>query len=606
MKTKVILCTLAAAALTTVTALPGDACTNVIVTRGASADGSGLVSYAADSHWLYGELYFRPAADWKAGSMRKVYDWDSARYLGDIDEIAHTYKRVGNMNEHQLIIAETTFGGREELHDKYGGIDYGSLIYIALERCKTAREAIECITSLANEYGYYSEGESFSIVDKEEAWILEMIGKGTVMRNGKNMNKGVVWVARRIPDGMISAHANQARITTFPLQDPDNCLYSKDVISFARRMGYFEGEDADFSFADAYAPLDFGAMRGCDARVWSAFNILSNGWFTYEDEQTGRMVTKDAFTFVDYALGHNPKNRLPLWIQPAKKLTVKDIADVMRDHYEGTPLDMTSDIGAGGNALPYRWRPMTFEYEGKTYTNDRAIATQQTGFWFVAQSRGAFPDVIGGIIWFGTDDAATSYLTPIYANVTKVPKCFEEGNGDLITYSETSSFWANNRITNDCYRMYNQMAPFVREKIDKFENDQLKRIRQIDNEALDLYAKVADKEMQKAEKKGYNYNPKEDTGDVFANVKRHLTKYSVDTAQEQFKVWKELETTMLIKFIDGNVKAQNADGTFKHSDLSVHIPEGLTQPGYTDLWKQGVATSYGEVLEVVPVEQEAE
>ncbi|MBQ1649382.1 MAG: C69 family dipeptidase, partial [Bacteroidales bacterium] len=378
-------------------------------------------------------------------------------------------------------------------------------------------------------------------------------------------------------------------------------IASKAVIFYAKTpMSYFEGEDADFSFADAYAPLDFGAMRGCEARVWSAFNILSNGWFTYEDEATGRMVTKDAFTFVDYALGHNPKNRLPLWIQPAKKLTVKDIADVMRDHFEGTPLDMTSDIGAGGNALPYRWRPMTFTYEGKTYTNERAIATQQTGFWFVGQSRGAFPDVIGGILWFGTDDAATSYLTPIYTSTNKVPKCFEVGNGDLITYSPTSSFWTNNRITNDCYRMYDQMAPFVREKIDKFENDQLKRIRQVDNEALDLYAKAADKEMQKAEKKGYNYNPKEDTGDIFASVKRLLTKYSVDTAQDQFNVWKELETTMLVKFIDGNVKAQNADGSFKHSDQSEHIPDGLTQPGYTELWKQAVATSYGEVLEVVP------
>ncbi len=602
MKLKALLGTAALSAWAMTLSLPTDACTNVIVTRGASADGSGMVSYAADSHMLFGELYFRPAANWKVGAMRKVYDWDSGRYLGDIEEIAHTYKRVGNMNEHQLIIGETTFGGREELADKYGGIDYGSLIYIALERCKTAREAIECMTSLANEYGYYSEGESFSIVDKEEAWILEMIGKGTVMRNGKNLNKGVVWVARRIPDGMICAHANQARITTFPLNDPDNCLYAKDVITFARRQGYFEGEDDEFSFADAYCPLDFSGMRGCEARVWSAFNLLSNGWFTYEDE-TGRLVTKDAYSFVDYAMGHNPKNRMPLWIQPAKKLTVKDIADVMRDHYEGTPMDMTSDIGAGGNALPYRWRPMTFQHEGKTYTNERAIATQQTGFWFVGQSRGAYPDVIGGILWFGTDDAATSYLTPIYTNTTRIPRCFEEGNGDLLTYSPTSSFWVNNRITNDCYRMYNIMAPFVREKIDKFENDQLKAIRQVDNEALDLYAKAADREMQKAEKKGYNYDPKEDTGDIFNAVKRHLTQYSVETAQAQFKDWKELETIMLVKFIDGNVKAQNADGSFKHSDLSVHIPEGLEQPGYTDVWKQTVANTYGEILEVVPTEE---
>ena len=602
MNGKAILCSLTLSSLFLTVSAPTDACTNIIVTRGASADGSCLISYAADSHTLYGELYFRDAADWKEGALRKIFDWDSGRYLGDIPEVAHTYKRVGNMNEHQLIIAETTFGGRPELQDRYGGIDYGSLIYVALERCKTAREAIACITGLADEFGYYSSGESFSIADKEEAWILEMIGKGTLMKNGRNLNKGVVWVARRIPDGMICAHANQARITTFPLDDPDNCLYSKDVISFARQKGYFEGSDADFSFADAYCPLDFGGMRSCDARVWSAFNILSNGWLTFEDETTGRIVTRDAYNYIDYAMGHNPKNRIPLWIQAPKKLTVKDVADAMRDHYEGTPMDMTSDIGAGGNALPYRWRPMSFEYEGKEYVNERAIATQQTGFWFVGQSRSAFPDVIGGIIWFGTDDAATSYLTPVYTNVTRVPRCFEPGNGDLLTYSETSSFWSNNRIANDCYRMYNLMAPFVREKIDSFENDQLKKIREIDNQALDIYARAADKEMQKAEKQGYSYNPKEDTGDVFSGVKRHLTRYSVETAQEQFRAWKELEKTLLVKFIDGNVKAQNPDGTFKHSDLSVHLPDSMEQPGYTEAWKQAVARMAGETLEVVETE----
>ncbi|MBO6082700.1 MAG: C69 family dipeptidase [Bacteroidales bacterium] len=601
MKGKAILCTFALSLLAISAGNQADACTNIIVTRGASADGSLMVSYAADSHLLYGELYFQEAKDWKEGDMRKVYDWDTGRYLGDIEQVAHTYKRIGNMNEHQLIIGETTFGGREELADRFGIVDYGSLIYIALERCKTAREAIECMTALANEYGYYSEGESFSIVDKEEAWILEMIGKGVLLKNGRNINKGVVWVARRIPDGMISGHANQARITTFPLMDPDNCLYAPDVISFARQKGYFEGEDADFSFADAYCPLDFGGMRACDARVWSAFNILSDGWFTYEDE-TGRIVTREAFSFLDYAMGHNPSNRLPLWIEPHRKLTVKDIADAMRDHYEGTPLDMTSDIGAGGNALPYRWRPMNFSDGEKTYVNERAIATQQTGFWFVGQSRGAYPDVIGGLLWFGTDDAATSYLTPIYSSSNRVPNCFAEGNGDLLTYSATSSFWSNNRIANDCYRMYNQMAPYVRERIDAFENEQIERVKEIDREALNQYAAIADKEVEKAEKKGYLYAPKEDTGDVFAPVKRYLTRYSTDTAQDQFKAWKELENTLLVKFIDGNVKAQNEDGTFKHSEMSVHIPDGLEQPGYTEIWKQVVANTHGEVIEVVPTE----
>lgn len=579
-----------------------DACTNVIVTRGASADGSNLVSYAADSHTLYGELYYAPAKDWKFGSTRKIYDWDSGRYLGEIEQASHTYQRVGNMNEHQLLIAESTFGGRQELWDKRGGIDYGSLIYIALERCKTAREAIKLIADLANELGYYSSGESFTIADKEEIWIMELIGKGTLMKNGRNLNKGIVWVAVKVPDGYITAHANQARISTFPLQDPEICLYSEDVIEFAREKGYFEGEDDEFSFCDAYAPLDFGAMRGCEARVWSAFNILSNGWFSYEDEN-GRLVTKDAYEFLDYAMGYDKSKRIPLFIQPSKKLTVKDVADVMRDHYEGTPMDMRNDIGAGGNGLPYRWRPMDFEYDGKTYTNERAIATQQTGFWFVGQSRGDFPDIIGGILWFGTDDAATSYITPIYANTTKIPECFQEGNGDILTYSETASFWINNRIANSCYRMYNQMEPYVREKIDEFEEAQLRLVHENDNKALDLYRVAAEKNMAKAQKKGLSYNPKEDTGASFASVKRHLTKYSVNTAQNQFEDWVKLEETLLVKYIDGNVKIQDEKGRFIHSDFTKHAPEKVEQPGYTEFWKQAVANYHGEIVEVVePVE----
>ncbi len=583
----------------------GHACTNVIVTKGASADGSILVSYAADSHTLYGELYFAAAADWKEGSTRKIYDWDSGKYLGEIEQVAHTYQRVGNMNEHQLLIAETTFGGRSELYDKRGIVDYGSLIYIALERCRTAREAIDMITSLANEYGYASSGESFTIADKNEVWIMDLIGKGTLMKNGRNLNKGVVWVARRVPDGYICAHANQARISTFPLNDPENCLYAEDVISFARKKGYFEGEDADFSFCDAYAPLSFGSLRGCESRVWSAFNILSNGWFSYEDE-SGRIVTKDAYEFLDYAMGYETENRLPLFIQPAKKLTVKDIADVMRDHYEGTPMDMTQDIGAGGNALPYRWRPMDFEYEGKTYTNERAIATQQTGFWFVGQSRGAFPDVIGGILWFGTDDAATSYITPIYTNTARVPDCFKVGNGDILTYSETSSFWINNRISNACYKMYDQMAPFVRERIDAFENDQLELVHLNDNDALDLYKVAAEKASARAQKRGEIYDPKEDTGDAFLAVKRLLTKYSVSTAQQQFKDWSELERTLLVKFIDGNVKIQDQNGNFVHSEYSTHMPDDVDQPGYTDYWKEAVVHFHGDVLEEVELPEKGQ
>lgn len=589
MKLRNILLSSFAVLMCSITANRADACTNVIVTKGASADESCMVSYAADSHWLYGELYFKPQADWKVTDKLRVYDWDSGQYLGLIDQVEHTYKTVGNMNEHQLIIAETTFGGRHGLNDPNGIMDYGSLIYITLQRARTAREAIKVMAELTNKYGYFSEGESFSIVDKNEAWIMEMVGKGTE-------KKGSVWVALRVPDGYISGHANQSRIATFPLNDPENCLYAEDVIDFARSKGWFSGEDSEFSFRDAYCPADFGALRGCEARVWSAFNILSHGWFTFE-ETKGNLVTKDAYSYVDYAMGHNPDNRMPLWIKPAKKVTVKNVADVMRDHYEGTPMDMTTDIGAGGNALPYRWRPMDFEYEGKKYTNERTIATQQTGFWFVGQARGNYPDVIGGILWFGTDDAATSYVTPIYSNTEKVPECFRQGNGNLLSYSATSSFWINNRISNACYRMYNIMAPYVRERIDKFENEQMEKVRQNDVKALELFKKSMDSAEKAGKKKSLAYDVMADTGASFAAVKRLLTSYSVKTAQDIFKQWQELEVTLTVKFIDGNVKAQNADGSFKHTDFSAGIPDGLTQPGYTDTWKEAVVHFHGDVIE---------
>lgn len=593
MKYRTILAAAMAASLLFAAGNRSEACTNVIVTRGASADGSCLVSYAADSHWLYGELYFKPQADWATGSKLKVYDWDSGKYLGEIEQVPHTYKTIGNMNEHQLIIAETTFGGRHGLNNPDAIMDYGSLIYITLQRARTAREAIRLMDELTQKYGYYSEGESFSIADKEEAWIMEMVGKGA--------EKGSVWVARRIPDGYISGHANQARITTFPLDDPDNCLYSKDVISFARKMGWFDGKDEEFSFRDAYCPLDFGGLRGCEARVWSAFNILGKGKFTYEDG--GSLVEKDSYDYVDYAMGHNPANNMPLWIKPAAKVSVKDVADVMRDHYEGTPMDMTQDIGAGGNALPYRWRPMGFTYDGKEYTNERAIATQQTAFWFVGQSRGNYPDVLGGIIWFGTDDAATSYVTPIYTNSEIVPECFREGNGDMLTYSSTSSFWLNNRVANACYKMYNYMAPFVREHIDRFENSQISEgVPQTDAKALELYNDIAEKEMKKQSRKNPGYDPMTDTGDAFLQVKQYLTSYSVSTADAIFSAWKKMEETLLVKFIDGNVKAQNEDGTFVHSPESESIPDGLTQPGYTEYWKEAVAHFHGDVVKKVEAE----
>ena len=544
-----------------------EACTNIIVTPGASADGSSMVSYAADSHTLYGELYFSPAARFNAGSRLAIREWDTNRPLGDIAQAGSTYQTVGNMNEHQLVIAETTWGGREELYDGSAVMDYGSLIYVTLQRARTAREAIETIVELANTYGYASSGETFSIADTEEAWIMDLVGKGPG-------NKGIVWVARRIPDGYICAHANQARITTFPLDDPENCLYAPDVISFARQMGWFDGKDSEFSFRDAYNPLNFGGARSCEARAWSAFNILCDGVFTYE--QDGREVSRPADDWLDYAMGYDLDGQMPLFVKPSRKLTMKDVADVMRDHFEGTPMDMTLDIGAGGNALPYRWRPMDFEWEGKTYTNERAIATQQTGFWFVAQSRGYLPDEVGALLWFGCDDAATSYLTPVYVSTLEIPECLRVGNGDMLHYSPTSQFWMCNRVANACYKMYDQMAPVARKAADEFELSQMnEHVPAMDAEAAELIGRGRVKKARKL-----------------------LTEYTVGTAQAQFGNWTALEELLLVKFIDGNVKAQAEDGSFLHSEYSEGIPEGLTQPGYTDRWKAAVVRDNGETLEV--------
>ena len=540
-----------------ISSIPADACTNVIITRGASTDGSSIVSYAADSHVLYGELYFHPAAKWKAGAMLPITEWDTYRPTGQIPQVAQTFQTMGNMNQHQLIIAETTWGGREEQVNEDGVMDYGSLIYVTLQRARTAREAISTIVELANSYGYPSEGETFSIADTEEAWIMDLVGKGK--------EKGIVWVARRVPDGYICAHANQCRITRFPLDDPQNCLYAPDVIDFARRQGWYEGKDEDFSFRDAYNPLDFSGARACDARAWSAFNILCDGTFTYE--QNGALVSAPASDWLEYAMGHELNGEMPLFVKPSRKISAKDVADVMRDHFEGTPMDMRTDAGAGGNACPYRWRPMGFEVDGVSYVNERAIATQQTGFWFVAQARGFLPDEVGALLWFGTDDAATSYLTPCYVNSTKVPECLRVGNGDMLHYSPSSSFWLCNRVAQACYKMYNQMEPVVRAKADEFEKHQMfEAVPAMDAQLSALVAKGKTRKAIKA-----------------------MTSYTVNTAQEQFEAWKALEELLLVKFIDGNVKAQEADGSFKHSKYHSGTPDGLTQPGYTEAWKRAAA-----------------
>ena len=527
------------------------ACTNFIVTKGASTDGSVMVTYAADSHQLYGALYKHNGGKQKA-KMLAVNEWDTGRYLGIIEQVPATYSTVSNMNEHSLIITETTYGGRHELEDPKGGIDYGSLIYITLQRAKTAREAIEVIVNLANTYGYASSGESFSIADKNEAWIMELIGKGSKLDDkGNNTRKGIVWVARRIPDGYVSGHANQARITTFPLNDKENCLYSSDVISFAREMGYFNGKDEEFSFCDAYAPLDFGGLRGCEARVWAFFRTITEGMDKY----------------TDYAMGHNPKNRMPLWVKPTQKVSPKQLFDAMRDHYEGTPMDMTTDIGAGGSGCPYRWRPMYFKIDGVEYCNERATATQQTGFWLCGQAR----EGKTGILWFGTDDAATSPLTPIYCNTTEVPWCLDEKNGSMLHYSATSMFWVTNRIAQLAYLRYDVVGKRVRQEVDKWENEKLAEVEKFDAKVAGLSAKKAQK-LQ--------------------------SDYSTVTAQKLFEKWNSLDKYLLVKYIDGNVKAENEKG-FIDNGNGCNIPDKIEQPGYSEKWKRAVAADNGEVLKVV-------
>ena len=527
------------------------ACTNFIVTKGASTDGSVMVTYAADSHQLYGALYKHNGGKQKS-KVLAVNEWDTGRYLGLIEQVAATYSTVGNMNEHGLIITETTYGGRSELEDSKGGIDYGSLIYITLQRAKTAREAIDVIVNLANTYGYASSGESFSIADENEAWIMELIGKGQKLdAQGNNLRKGIVWVARRIPDGYVSGHANQARITTFPLNDKDNCLYASDVISFAREMGYFSGKDEEFSFCDAYAPLDFGALRGCEARVWAFFRTVAAGMDIY----------------TDYAMGHNPKNRMPLWVKPTQKVSPKLLFDAMRDHYEGTPMDMTTDIGAGGHKCPYRWRPMYFKVDGVEYCNERATATQQTGFWLCGQAR----EGKTGILWFGVDDAATSPLTPIYCNTTEVPWCLDEKNGSMLHYSPTSLFWVTNRIANFAYLRYDIIGKCVREEVDKWENERLAEVAEVDAKVVGLSTKKA----QKA-----------------------LTGYSTLTAKQLFEKWDSLDKYLLVKYIDGNVKAENEKG-FIDNGNGCNIPDKIEQPGYSEKWKRAVAADNGNIIKVV-------
>lgn len=522
-----------------------EACTNFIVGKKASTDGSVFVSYSADSYGMSGFVAHFPAATHPEGAMREVYDWDSGKFLGCIREARQTYNVVGNINEHQVAIAETTFGGREELVDTTGIIDYGSLIYIALQRSRTAREAIEVMTALTQEYGYYSSGESFSIADPNEAWILEMIGKGGV-------EKGTVWVAIRIPDDCISAHANQARIRKFDMKDKENVMYSKDVIKFARKMGYFDGKDADFDFAAAYCPADFGGLRYCDARVWSFFNMYAD---------------LDMNDYLAWASGDATATPMPLYVKPKQKLSLQDVQRGMRDHYEGTPFDVTQDIGGGIFNMPYRLSPLSFKYEGKEYFNERPISTFQTAFTFVAQLRSFLPNAIGGVMWFGTDDSNMVVYTPVYCCTTTIPDCYAAEYADPVTFSWKSSFWVFNWVANMIYPKYSMVIDDMRKVQGELETRIYNQSKEVEREAL---ASIGN-------------SPK--------YAVKMLNDFTCCAAETALTEWKAFGEFIIVKYNDLVVKPET-NGRFHRS--STGIGARVSRPGYPDAYKKQLVEQTGD------------
>ena len=535
------------------------ACTNMLVGKKASVNGATMISYNADSHTLYGELYYTPAADHAPGAMRKVIEWDTNKPLGEIPQPAHTYRVVGNVNEWQVTIAESTWGGRHRLSDKNGIIDYGSLIYIALERSKTAREAIDVMTSLVSEYGYYSSGETFSIGDPNEIWVMDLVGKGTG-------NTGAVWVAQRIPDDCISAHANQARIHKFPqakkklnkkmnrYEVGDSCMFSADLIPFGRTLGY-EGSDADFDFAATFGDLDYSAFRGCDGRVWAFFNRYASGMERY-------------FDFVDMVEGAEV---LPLYVKPDRLLSHRDIQDALGDHFEGTPWDMTKDVGGGPFHCPYRWRPMHFEVDGVTYTHERAIGTQQTGFSDVAEMRGWLPREVGAKTWFAADDAATAIFMPIYNNILEAPLCLRVGNGDMLTFSWTSAFWMTNWVANQCYSRYEDMKVDVDRVRNKIMDRWDAETDSIDAQAVALL--------------------KNSTSDVTA----FLNEYTARESNGATEAYKDLGIYLLVKYLDGNIK-QEKDGEFARTPYG--MADRPQQPKYSEEFYRAIVNQIGDKIKV--------
>ena len=541
MKSKLILC----AALMIATVYPASACTNFIVGKSASTDGSVIVSYSADSYGSFGTLCHFAAGMHDKDAMRDVIDWETGKFRGQIKEALQTYNVIGNMNEFQVTIGETTWGGREELVDPQGIIDYGSLIYITLQRARSAKEAIQIMTDLVKEYGYNSEGESFSVADPDEAWILEMIGKGPG-------SKGAVWVAVRIPDDCIAAHANQSRIHKFNMDDKDNCLYSPDVISFAREKGYFDGLNKDFSFADAYNPLDFGGVRYCEARVWSFYNMFNK---TIGEQ------------FLPYIQGESSEP-MPLYIHAEKKLSVRDIQHAMRDHYEGTPLDFTHDVAAGPFHIPYRLSPLSFKVDGQEYFNERPISTQQPEWTFVAQMRANLPDAVGGVLWFGNDDANMIAYVPIYCCSTEVPECFSGKNANAYTFSFDNAFWLCNWVADMIIPRYDLMIGDLRTVQNKLEDSFFGQQSGIEATAKNMIEK----------------DP--------AQGKAFLTNYSKMMSQNMMKEWMDLAKYIIVKYNDGAVKKTNPDGSFMHSDDGNSTP--LYRPGYPEDFQRKLIQETGD------------
>ena len=508
------------------------ACTNFIVGSKASADGSVICSYNADDYGMFIGLCHYPAGIHRKGEMRKVYDWDTGVFHGELPEVEHTYNVIGNINEWQVTIGETTYGGREEMVDPSGLLDYGSLIYIALQRSRTAREAIDVMTSLTERYGYNSEGETFTICDPREAWIMEMMGKGPG-------SKGVVWVAMRIPDNAICGHANQSRIGRFNMKDKENVRYAKDVVKFARSKGWYEGKDEDFSWKMTYAFPDFSGRRYCDARVWAFFNRYQKGFDRY----------------LPWALGKDEDAEdMPLWIVPERKLSVHDVMTAMRDHYEGTPLALDStSIGGGIWEMPYRPTPLSYEVDGRKCFNERPTSTQQTAFTYVSQMRAWLPREIGGVLWFGNDDGNMVAYTPIYCGNTVQPECYNTPGADAVTFSDKNAFWVCNWVSNMVYPRYRQMFPSLEAVRDSLEQSYFARQPEAEARALALY------ETDKAAALTY------------------LNGYSNEVAAAMLERWKRLATYLIVKYNDMIVKPEE-NGVFTRTETG--LGARVTRPGF--------------------------